>query len=87
MIQFSGEDKEGPEEFLTMLSAWRKKSSLSDEDILSALLSILRKSALRWYFTLHEEITTWNEFEKEFRLQFIEALDKADIKEDLHSRT
>ena len=86
-IQFSGEDKEGPEEFLTMLSAWRKKSSLSDEDLLSALPSILSKSALRWYLTTQDEITTWNEFKKEFRLQFIGALDKTDIEEDLHSRT
>ena len=70
-----------------MLSAWRKKSSLSDEDLLGVLPSILSKSALRWYLTTHEEITTWNEFKKEFRLQFIGALDKADIEEDLHSGT
>ena len=70
-----------------MLSAWRKKSSLSDEDLLGALSSILSKSALRWYLTMHEEITTWNEFKKEFRLQFIGVLDKAHIEEDLHSRT
>ena len=70
-----------------MLSAWLKKSSLLDEDLLGALPSILSKSALRLYLTTHEEITTWNEFKKEFRLQFIAVLDKADIEEDLHSRT
>ena len=70
-----------------MLSAWRKKSSLSDDDLLSALPSILAKSALRWYLTTQDEISTWNEFKKEFRLQFIGALDKADIEEELHART
>ena len=46
---FSREDKEGPKEFLTMLSACRKKSNMSNKDLLRALPSILDKSALRWY--------------------------------------
>ena len=69
-----------------MLSAWRKKSSLSDEDLLGALSSIFSKSALHWYLTMHEEITTWNEFKKEFRLRFIGVLDEADIEEDLQEK-
>ena len=70
-----------------MLSAWRKKSNLSDEDLLRALPSILAKSALHWYLTTQDDITTWNEFKNEFRLQFIGALDKTDIEEELLAHT
>ena len=70
-----------------MFSAWRKKSSLSDEDLLRALPSILAQSTLRWYLTTQDDITTWNEFKKEFRLQFIGALDKTDIEKELHAGT
>ena len=85
-IQFSGEDKEGSEEFLTMLTAWRKKTNMIDQDLLRALPSIFAKSALGWYLTTQDDITSWHPF-KEFRLQFIGALDKTDIEEELHART
>ena len=37
--------------------------------------------------TTQDDITTWKEFKKEFRLQFIGALDKTDIEEELLART
>ena len=60
---------------------------MADRDLMRALPSILSKGALRWYLTTQDDITTWHEFKKEFRLQFIGALDKTDIEEELNART
>ena len=87
-LHFSGESsKEEPEEFIEQLDDCLNGSGVETMEIFFALPCIFTKRASRWYRTIRESLTDWDEFKRKFRSQFIGEYDREDLIEDLRSRT
>ena len=86
-LHFSGEGREGPEEYLKQLEECQRKSKLSGSDLLGAVSCTLSLRAKVWYQTVYREIETWKEFKKAFRRQFIGGLNQEELEDELRRRT
>ena len=87
-MQYSGDDKESPEQFLSRLKACKRATGIPDEQLLPCLASILVRDAGDWYEVYQDDILSWSirNFEQAFRRQFVGELHEDNIMEELRAR-
>ena len=78
--KFYGEGKGvDPEEFLDSVDEEVREGRMADCEILSAISSVLRKGAKRWWRANREDIFTWAEFKTQFKLMYLKDYDEEDL--------
>ena len=60
---------------------------MSDDEILSAISTVLDKSALRWRRATLDSLYTWREFRREFKAMYVIEYDEEDLWRDLRQCT
>lgn len=86
-LKFGGNNQEDPEEFLEKLEDCRITAGVNNHDMINALPCVLEGRVSRWFRTARKEITSWSEFKRMYRNQFVREYDREDLLDDLRKRT